>query len=96
MQPALRHGQVVLVNRWVYLFSKPQIGDITLFRNPKNTKQLFCKRIAAINREKKEVYMVGDNAQDSLDSRQLGTIKLQQIVGRVASLSAPLPNNLCI
>ena len=78
MEPTLRNGQIVWVNRWVYLLSKPQINDIVLFRLG---DKFFVKRIAQIKKGK--YFLSGDNRQDSLDSHQFGFAQQKDIVGKV-------------
>ena len=80
MQPVIRDGELCLVNRWAYLFKKPQIGDIVVFDS---SGKLFCKRIAAIERDL--FTMLGDNRADSLDSSALGPISAKSIIGRVVA-----------
>ena len=65
MQPLIRDGELLFVNKWAYLFKSPKIGDIVVFRNPKNKNQLFCKRIAGIGDGR--LIVRGDNVADSLD-----------------------------
>lgn len=73
-------GQSVLVSSIPYLFSKPKINDIVAFKE-KNTGKIFIKRIAKIDNQK--YFVKGDNKRDSLDSRELGWIKIKEIIGKV-------------
>ena len=47
MQPSLSHGDVIILNRLSYFFSKPRINDIVAFPNPKDPKQFYIKRVIA-------------------------------------------------
>lgn len=78
MQPLLRDGDLALVNKWVYVFRKPKIGDIAVFRSPENQEQLFCKRIAGI--ENGSFIMSGENQNDSL---KLPAVSRKFIMGKV-------------
>ena len=78
MEPSLKEGQIVWVNNWSYLLSNPKVGDIVVFRF--HNKELV-KRITQIKIDSVEV--VGDNKADSLDSKDLGSIFLKDIIGKV-------------
>ena len=78
MEPTVKDGQVVWVNRWAYLLSQPQVKDIVLF---KLGDKFFVKRIIQV--KKAEYLLSGDNRQDSLDSRQFGFVQQKDIVGKV-------------
>lgn len=78
MQPNIKNGQKVLVTGLFYLFSKPKINDIVVFRKD---KKIFIKRINKI--EGNECYVLGDNREDSFDSRKYGVIDRKDILGKV-------------
>ena len=48
MEPNLHEGQFVVVNRLAYRWSKPQRGDIIVFRFPLNPKRRFIKRVIGL------------------------------------------------
>lgn len=78
MEPTLREGAKIWVFRWAYLFLKPKVGQVILFRNGQKE---FVKRVVEVRQD--SVVVAGDNSDDSLDSRQLGVITFKQIKGRV-------------
>ena len=78
MEPFLFNSQTVLASSIPFIFSKPKIGDVTVF---KNNKKVFIKRIKKINKSK--YFLIGDNKKDSLDSKNIGWISKQQILGTV-------------
>lgn len=81
MQPSINDGDFLLVNCWAYLFRSPQIGDVVVFRNPQNKKQLICKRIADTRGHN---YIVkGDNHKDSFDSEKFGSVAGSSIIGKM-------------
>ena len=87
MFPAVRSGQVVVVNRFAYLASGPAVGDVLVFRLP-GSEQLMVKRVFEIVEGPRYV-MIGDNQGESLDSRHFGSLARDNIVGRVEFLGSP-------
>ncbi len=83
MSPTLKDGDTVLVNKIVYLFSKPKIGEIVIAKNSA-THTYIIKRIA--KKEKGNYFLLGDNKKESTDSRSYGWFRYQDIVGKVIYL----------
>lgn len=85
MQPTVKDGTAVLVNRLAYLFKKPKIGDIVVLKRQK----YIIKRIAAINpsADGEQVFVIGDNKKESVDSRHFGWIKKNNILGKVIHIT---------
>lgn len=81
MQPTIKDGTAVLINRLAYLFKKPKIGDIVVLKRQK----YIIKRIAAINpsADGEQVFVIGDNKKESNDSRHFGWIGKDNILGKV-------------
>jgi len=48
MEDTLMEGDFVFVNKFVYHFSEPNVGDIIVFEYPLNPTKDFIKRIAAV------------------------------------------------
>jgi len=48
MMPTLAHGDMVVLNRFVYIFSSPRAGDIVAFPYPGNPSDVFIKRVVAV------------------------------------------------
>jgi len=69
MEPAIKTGQQVIVNKTAYLFSDPKRGDIVLFDSPVSDKGLV-KRIIGLPGEviglrNKKVYIDGYLLQEN-------------------------------
>jgi signal peptidase I len=47
MAPALGHQDRVVINRWAYLMSSPQRGDVVMLRYPRDQRKAFVKRVIA-------------------------------------------------
>ena len=45
MQPTLYDGEYVLVNRLAYKWAKPRLGEVIVFRFPRNPRQEYVKRV---------------------------------------------------
>lgn len=82
MEPTLRHGDYVLVNKLAYVFGKPAKGDMIVLKHPKEKNKLLIKRISAV-RNSDEYFVVGDNKNYSKDSRHFGSIDKDLIIGKV-------------
>lgn len=80
MTPILEPGQIVLVNRFSYLFAKPKKGDIVALKDPRD-KKVLIKRITEIAGN--TYFVEGDNKKHSTDSRVFGMIRKQEIIGKV-------------
>ena len=86
MEPTLRGGDRVLVDLWTYRQRPPRRGEVVVVR-PDPASSALVKRVTRIvpgpPGHDASLWLVGDNARDSLDSRQLGAIERDRIVGRV-------------
>lgn len=80
MNPTLRDGEVVLVDRE----AKIEVGDIVVARHPVEQTSEVVKRVASIN-ERGHFYLVGDNRDDSEDSRHYGAVTREYIKGKVVA-----------
>lgn len=78
MGPLIKNGQKVFVSKIPYVIRYPKIGDIVMFRHGGKN---FIKRISKVQNGK--YYLTGDNKKDSLDSRKIGWISREQILGKV-------------
>ena len=47
MSPTLVHGDMVILNRFVYIVSSPRVGDVVAFLYSDNSNEYFIKRIVA-------------------------------------------------
>lgn len=74
MHPHLPHGKVVLALR----HKKPQVGDVVIV---KHHRIEVLKRVHQIKDEM--AYLLGDNPDESTDSRQYGWLPLNTIMGVV-------------
>ncbi len=81
MEPALRAGDYVLVNRWAYVFSSPREGEVIVLRDPERAERFLVKRIAAVGEG--GIVVAGDNKKYSRDSRKFGPVIRELLVGKV-------------
>ncbi|MDR3276077.1 MAG: S26 family signal peptidase [Treponema sp.] len=91
MLPALSPGAVVLLDRRAYgirlpgadsylvRWAGPAVGDVVVFISPGG--QQAVKRCTALTREGK-VYVLGDNGDESYDSRSYGPVSAESILGK--------------
>lgn len=94
MHPAIQSGDYVLVNKLAYIFGEPERGDVVVaetrdgeYRVVKRVKGLpgekFPNREGELtNVDPQEYFIVGDNAEVSVDSNEFGFVDLWDIRGR--------------
>ncbi|OYD06460.1 signal peptidase I [Paludifilum halophilum] len=116
MLSTLHNGDLVIVNKMIYLFRDPEPGEVIVFHASKNKD--YIKRVIAmpgdvvsaqnnivrVNGEsidesyidegnrtadfgpvevpENHVFVMGDNRMNSSDSREIGPISLDKVVGR--------------
>ena len=80
MFPTMVDGEEVLVDRK----AKVVVGDIVVAKHPTEQTTELVKRVERIN-ERGHYFLVGDNPEDSNDSRHFGAVSLEYIRGKVIS-----------
>jgi signal peptidase I len=85
MEPVLRSGDGVLVDVWSYRRREPREREVSLFRAPDGTPMV--KRVTRPPRGRfpdgEGVWLLGDNAASSRDSREFGAVPAERFRGRV-------------
>ena len=82
MLPTLKDGEVVLVEK----AAKIEVGDIVVARHPVEQTSELVKRVERIN-ERGHYFLVGDNLEDSNDSRHFGAVTREYIKGKIVARS---------
>ena len=78
MFPTLKKGQEIVSFNWAYLGRKPKKDEIIVI---KYQGLEMVKRVEKVEGE--QVFVEGDNKEESTDSRDFGSIGLDQVVGKV-------------
>ena len=81
MERTLREGDLVTYRKLNKNNIDLEIGDIVVAYHPKTKNKLIIKRIHRIYKNKFDLR--GDNSIESTDSREMGLIKLDLIIGKV-------------
>ena len=84
MLPMLKHGDEVLVDRHAYRQRAPQVGEVVVALHPQRDNFKLIKRVARVQPDG-GCYLLGDNPEESSDSRTLGVIDGEYVLGRVTS-----------
>ncbi|MGB7209815.1 MAG: nickel-type superoxide dismutase maturation protease [Pyrinomonadaceae bacterium] len=80
MNPTLKDGEVVLVDKE----AKIEVGDIVVAKHPFEQDSEIVKRVERIN-ERGHYFLVGDNVEESSDSRHFGAVTREYIKGKVVA-----------
>jgi nickel-type superoxide dismutase maturation protease len=80
MNPTLKDGEAVLVDR----AAKIEVGDIVVAKHPFEQNSEVVKRVERIN-QRGHYFLIGDNLQDSNDSRHFGAVAKEYIKGKVVA-----------
>ena len=80
MYPTLYDGEAVLVDRR----AEVEVGDIVVAKHPVEQNSELVKRIDRINQHGHYV-LLGDNPDDSIDSRDFGAVTRDYIKGKVVA-----------
>lgn len=81
MNPILKNGDAVLVDKAA---ENIEVGDIVLAKHPVEQVSEIIKRVQKIN-ERGHYFLVGDNLEDSNDSRNFGAVTREYIKGKVVA-----------
>src|SRR5574337_665807 len=96
MEPVVLRGDRVFADKTAFRRMSPQKGDIVVFVYPDDRSKIFMKRIEGLpgdlvslgNRPPERVphgmiYVLGDNRNESVDSRTFGFVPLGDVIGKV-------------
>ncbi len=123
MEPSLYSGEFIIVNRLAFKLGKPHIGDVIVFRLPRDPKQELIKRIIGLPGDEVsigngnvfvngqqlqetyiaappayhgtwqvpegQVFVLGDNRNNSSDSHSWGSVPLEDVVGKAIVIYWP-------
>jgi len=82
MAPTLRPEDHVLIDPTGYSRRPPRVGDVVLTKHPFQSDVLLVKRIASIDATGR-LFVIGDNPDESSDSRSFGSLRTDAVIGKV-------------
>lgn len=74
MTPRYTHGKIVFASK----LKQPKVGDVVI---AKHHRVEIMKRVSQLEEDK--VYLLGDNPEESTDSRHFGWLPIKSILGVV-------------
>ena len=80
MQPTLEPGDRVLVRR-LRRKPAPSLGSVVVTWHPQRSKLRLIKRLSRV--DSTGLWLLGDNPTESTDSRQLGAVPTNLLIGEV-------------
>lgn len=80
MQPTLEPGDRVLVRR-LGRKPAPSLGTVVVTWHPQRSKLRLIKRLKSV--DETGLWLLGDNPAESTDSRQLGAVPTNLLIGEV-------------
>ena len=96
MAPAVLKGDRVFADKTAYRRNTPKKGDIIVFVYPDDRSKVFIKRIEGLSGDfvvstgsvgeqvpHGMIYVLGDNKDQSIDSREFGFVPLRDVIGKV-------------
>ncbi len=89
MEPAYREGDYLLVDRRAYRSAMPHRFDVVVARHPANPEIEVVKRVQRVDLHR-AIWIEGDNAAESTDSRDYGPLTRDALVGKVLFRYWPL------
>ena len=91
MAPAFVPGDIIRVALPIASGATPRRGDAIVFWDPEMRGRKLLKRVESVESGKGsvKVFVIGDNALRSRDSRHFGSVPIEQVIGRVVETCLP-------
>ena len=102
MDPTFKNGDYLIIDELSYQFSGPEKNEVVVFRYPLQPNRFYIKRVVGLPGEtmtidgKKtvleddEYFVMGDNRNNSSDSRMWGPVQENFLIGRALVRLFPL------
>ena len=83
MEPTYHEGERVVVDKYGWWVLPLHTGNVVVFADPHGKVNFDIKRISPQSSEPGTYFLLGDNVNNSTDSRSFGAVPSSYIVGRV-------------
>ena len=95
MAPTLQPGQLVFVNAYAYAIRAPHRGEVVAATPLALNGKALVKRLVGLPRDQVEIgghrwqlgpdqfFLLGDQPDESMDSRQFGPVSREELVGPI-------------
>lgn len=80
LSPEYQEGDFALIARIPLLMDSVRRGDVVAFRHPLHG--LMIKKVSRVAGNGDQIYVIGTH-ENSVDSRQLGAVRKDTLIGRV-------------